>query len=161
MRKLGAWLDGSAARCVFITEIGSGFTVRYERQDIDQVFMQRHFTHNELGELRRGDLSLRRAVMRRIGHRLQGLAGEPGGYQDLFRALGYTLDENSARAITVSENEAEGKLIIRYEVMQRIEGLAPTIPVTVLGPGDRETLRKAAKARRSERGLLRRHRLKV
>lgn len=156
LRKLGAWLDASAARCVVVTEAASGFTVRYERQDIDQVFMQRHFTYEELAGLRRGDLNLRRALMRRIGHKLQGFAGEAGGYQDLFRALGHTLDESSARSISVSENESESKLILRYELEQRIDGSMPSIPVTVLGPDEREALRKAAQARRHERGFLRR-----
>jgi hypothetical protein len=158
LRKLGAWLDAASARGVVVREERNGFMVRYERQDIELVFMQRFFTYQELSSLRRGDLRLRRTLVRRIGHRLQGLAGEPGGYQDLFRALGYTLDEVSAGNIQLTEDEPEGKLMLKFRVSEDTTSSDLEEPETVLARDDRDAIRRAARARRGEQGMLRRFR---
>jgi len=154
LRKLGAWLDAASARCVVVREERNGFMVRYERQDIELVFMQRFFTYQELSSLRRGDLRLRRTLVRRIGHGLQGLAGEPGGYQDLFRALGYTLDEVAAGNIQLTEDEPGGKLMLKYSLPEDTNSSDPEEPETVLARDDRDAMRRAARARRGEQGLL-------
>ena len=150
LRKLGAWLDAASARAVTLREAQGGFTVRYERQDIDLVFMQRFFSYDELRTLHLGDLRVRRTIVRKIGHKFQGLAGEPGGYQDLFRALGYTLDAQGAHRIHLSEDESEGTLVLRYEPSSQAGA-----QTSVLGVNERDNLRQAAKARRGETGMLR------
>lgn len=155
LRKLGAWLDAASARRVVVREERNGFMVRYERQDIELVFMQRYFTYQELSSLRRGDLRLRRTLVRRIGHRLQGLAGEPGGYQDLFRALGYTLDEVSAAKVQFTEDESVGTLKLKYSLPEDTNSSDSEEPETVLARDDRDAIRRAARARRGEQGLLR------
>lgn len=151
LRKLGAWLDAASARAVVIRESRLGFIVRYDRQDIEGVFIQRFFTYPELRSLRRGDWRFRRTLVRRIGHKLQGVAGEPGGYQDLFRALGHTLDEAPASHVHISEDEVEGKLVITYH--HAPHGSVRDTVVMVLGPDEREAVRKAARSRRVERGI--------
>jgi hypothetical protein len=158
LRKLGAWLDAASARRVVVREERSGFMVRYERQDIGLVFMQRFFSYQELTSLRRGDLRLRRTLVRRIGQRLQGLAGEPGGYQDLFRALGYTLDEVSAGKIEFTEDEPKGTLTLTYSVSRDSNRPDREPSETILARDDRDAIRTAARARRGEQGLLRRFR---
>jgi hypothetical protein len=152
LRKLGAWLDGAYAHCVVVREGLNGFAVRYERQDIDGVFIQRFFTHEELRSLRRGDWTLRRTLVRRIGHKLQGVAGEPGGYQDLFRALGYALDAAGASQVQISEDASEGKLAMTYQVYRAPEEPAQKL-VKVFGREEREAMRKSARSRRVERRL--------
>lgn len=151
LRRLGAWLDAASARCVAVKEGNNGFTVRYERHDIDTVFMQRFFSYQEVLALRGGDFKLRRTLLHRI-RKLQGLGGEPGGYQDLFRALGYTLDVQSACQVQLVENEPDGKLVIAYQTVD--PGPHSAKPITILGPEEREELRLAAHARRRRRGLL-------
>jgi hypothetical protein len=141
LRKIGAWLDLISARTVTVRERPDGFVVRYHRQDIDAVFIQRHFTLDEIQTLQRGDLRVRRSVVRRVGRRLQGLTAEPGGYQDLFRALGYTLDQSGARDVCILEEEGTDQLVV-------LQNVSEEPAAEVLGLEDRERLRRAAQARR-------------
>ena len=147
LRKIGAWLDGASARGVAIQEEVNGFVVRYERQDVDTVFLQRFFTAEDIEALPRGDMRLRRTVVRRIGHKLQGLAGEPGGYQDLLRALGFHFDEDRAARVQLVEDESADKLVVTYylEASSTAEGAQQSL---VLGPRERDELRLEAHARR-------------
>lgn len=157
LRRLGAWLDAADAHSVVVREGHDGFAVRYERQDVEGVFIQRFFTHGELRSLRRGDWKLRRTLVRRIGHRLRGVAGEPGGYQDLFRALGYRLDEASASQIQIAEDEVQDRLVMTYLVQHSPDEPARKLEMA-LGPEERESLRRSARSRRAERRLSTLHR---
>lgn len=147
LRKIGAWLDGASARGVAIQEEVNGFVVRYERQDVDTVFLQRFFTVDDIEALPRGDMRLRRTVVRRIGHKLRGLAGEPGGYQDLLRALGFHLDEEGAGRVQLVEDEIADKLVVTYYPAPGSTNEA-TQQSMLLGPREREELRVEAHARR-------------
>lgn len=140
LRKLGAWLDGALAYRAAVTEVRHGFVVRYHHRDMDPVFVERFFPHREIAALRWGDLRLRRRFARRIQSRLQGVALEPGGYQDLFRTIGYDLDQRAASIVTLKEDG--DTLILTYAVHDGEQA-------TRLTPRDRAVLRIAARSRRA------------
>lgn len=145
LRKLGAWLDAVLAYRVTLTEVAHGFVVRYHRRDMEPVFVERFFPHAEVAALRLGDLRLRRRLAGRLGTRLQGVGLDPGGYQDLFRALGHELDATGAWGVTVREESVEGTLTLWCETTDgRYE--------TTLGSSERASLRLQARSRRNERG---------
>ncbi|HEX8918883.1 MAG TPA: hypothetical protein VF898_10300, partial [Chloroflexota bacterium] len=115
--------------------------------------MQRFFTYAELASLRPGDLRLRRTWVRRVGRRIQGMAGEPGGYQDLFRALGFRLDHAGARHIRLTENDNESELTLICETPSDTRDFAGVQPVTHLGAQERAELRASARSRRRRGGV--------
>jgi|SRR5579859_7700505 len=154
LRKLGAWLDISYAYNVVLQETEHGFRVRYYRQDIDSIFIQRFFPHSELEGLRPSDLRLRRTWVRRVGRRIQGIAGEPGGYQNLFRALGYRLDQDRARRIRLVENDEDNELLLSYESPDITRDSDGEQPVMHLRAQERDEMRASARDRRRRSGLL-------
>jgi hypothetical protein len=129
---------------VTLTEVPHGFVVRYHRQDLEPVFVERYFPRGEIAGLRLGDLRLRRRLTGRLGNRLQGVALEPGGYQDLFRALGHELDRMEASLTSIREDSREGSLVVSCET--------PDGPYeATLGPEERADLRQRARGRRQRR----------
>jgi hypothetical protein len=144
LRKLGAWLDAVEAISVNVLELVEGFAARYQQADVDMVIMQRFFTHRELLALRWGDHQLRRRFRRQ-----RGLAQEPGGYQDLFRALGFALDDKSASFIQLDERDNE--LLVTYLAPDQADGSAPKDYSEVYGAPEREMLRHHAQQRRRQR----------
>lgn len=139
LRKLGAWLDAALAYRVVVTEMEHGFVVQYHNHDMEPVFAERFFPRSEILGLRLGDLRVRRRFARRIGGRLQGVALEPGGYQDLFRTLGHDLDQRAASFAALAEED--DMLIVRYTAEDGEHE-------TRLSPRDRAVLRIAARSRR-------------
>lgn len=152
LRKLGAWLDAASARSVIVLQRHDGFAVRYYRQDIAGVFLQRTFTDAEVHGLQRGDLQVRRRLVRRIRRRLEGMAAEPGGYQDIFRALGYLLDSERASDLRLAEDEEHDALILARRVPADIGSPSTDERITSLEHEQRDALRKAAQARRGREG---------
>ncbi|MBV9280317.1 MAG: hypothetical protein JOZ41_09575 [Chloroflexi bacterium] len=148
LRKVGAWLDAAAARCVTVREESDGFIVQYEHQEVDLIFLQRFFSYRQLSTRSDANVRVRRTLVRRIGHKLQGLSAEPGGYQDLFRALGHRLDAESARHVEVREDEMEGALVVTYRPAGGEDGSATDRSEIVLNGAEREALRRDARARR-------------
>jgi hypothetical protein len=144
LRKLGAWLDAVDATRINILELADGFAARYQRPDVDVVIMQRFFTRAEVLALRWGDLKLRRHFRRE-----RGLAQEPGGYQDLFRALGFDLDEKAAALIQLDERDSI--LQVSYLAPATGDGAAPVQVRDVYGPDERDLLRTHAHERRRHR----------
>lgn len=142
LRRLGAWLDSVAARSITVRERPDGFVVRYYRQDIDTVFIQRFFTNTEMETLQRSDLRVRRSLVRRVGHNLQGMTAESGGYQDIFRALGHVLDEADSHDICLVEEEETGNLVVMQSDPEGSETLRR------ISLDEREQLREVALARR-------------
>jgi hypothetical protein len=142
LRKLGAWLDAALAYCVSVTEVEHGFVVRYHNRDMEPVFAERFFPRAEVVALRLGDLRLRRRFAGRIGGRLQGVALEPGGYQDLFRAIGHDLDQHVAMFVALREED--DMLILIYSTEDGEQE-------TRLSPRDRTVLRVAARSRREHK----------
>lgn len=154
LRKLGAWLDTAAASQVNVLELSNGFAIRYQEAPTDNVAMQRVFTHEEIRVLRWGDLGLSRRFWRRFG-KGRGLTRESGGYQDLFRALGYELDSAEALCVMLDENDREDTVTLSY----RKPSPGPEeddIQTVVLGPREREDVKRAARARRQAAALWRR-----
>jgi hypothetical protein len=143
LRKLGAWLDAVRAVRVNILELVEGFAARYQQADVDVVIMQRFFTHHDVLALRWGDHRLRQRIRRQ-----RGLARESGGYQDLFRALGFVLDEKSASLIQLDERDND--LIVTYLTPDASDGSTPKQCRDVFGPDERAALREHAKQRRRE-----------
>jgi hypothetical protein len=152
LRKIGAWLDAAVAFRVNVLEIRNGFAVRYQEAPTDEVVMQRVFTHDDVRSLRWGDLGLRRRLLRRFG-KGPGLTREPGGYQDLFRALGYQLDEASAWHVMLDENDVEDTLTVTYHLRNPGAGDGWTTQINTLGPAEREATRQAARLRRQGQPL--------
>jgi hypothetical protein len=147
LRKIGAWLDAAAAFHVNVLEVGNGFAVRYQEAPSDEVVMQRVFTQEEVRSLRWGDLGLRRRFLRRFG-KGPGLTREPGGYQDLFRALGHQLDEAPVRHVMLDEDDDADTLTVSYQVRDPDTGDEWITQTLVLGPAERDEIRQAARSRR-------------
>jgi hypothetical protein len=141
MRKIGAWLDSIQASQINIIEVDEAVAVRYARQDIEAVVMQRYFTKWEIESLRWSDLHLRRK---------RGLHGsfshEEGGYQDLLRSLGHKLDRLVATLVHI--DEVDDELVVTYLTSGESGLSAPSRHTEKLGPEGRETLRKEALTRR-------------
>lgn len=141
LRKLGAWLDSAGAHRIVVRESEGGFTVRYERQDIDMVFLQRFFACDDLRSMRATDSRLLRVLLPHMGRTMQGMAGEPGGYQELLRALGSRLDGVFARQVLIVEEQATDTLVVTYAVAGPLDA-GSTSHLETYGPGERESLRR-------------------
>lgn len=122
LRVIGRHLDAEPAYYLNVLEVADGFTVRSHpaahRTDGRTV----HFQWDRLQDLTIFHSAGRDCARRR--HRHQGIwANFPSGHEDFFRALGYTLDAQQARSLSVEE-QGEG---IEVSYMRS----APDNPVSV------------------------------
>ncbi len=101
LRAIGAYLDERAAGDVCVIETPEGFALRFAGEDAEGPLDLVRFdydamaTYNKLLERRRQEQV-----------RSRGLAeGQNHQYQDLFRALGWELDDSDARNVLITEVE--------------------------------------------------------
>jgi hypothetical protein len=146
LRSLGAYLDREPSCRISLAEVNDGFLVRLQRAlhklDPQVEHLKRETLVEQLQEL-----MTRKPVGPRVRH--QGIwARFPNGHQDFFRALGYELDQSSARGILVEE--LEDGLIVTYSYPDREHGMQWKKRMVVLGLEEIEAMLNAAFERRGK-----------
>ena len=109
LRAIGHHLDAEPAYNVSILEIDDGFTVRYQPTQADPAARTVHFGRSKLQDLTIFQTASRGAGRR--GQRHEGMWGTfPDGHQEFFRALGFILDCEGARTLTLDELPEEVRI---------------------------------------------------
>lgn len=145
LRSLGAYLDEEPSCRITLAEVSDGFLVRLQRSLHKLDPQVEHFKRETLVEQMR-----RLAERPSITHaRHQGVwAKFPNGHQDFFRALGYELDEASARGILI--DELDDGLVLTYTFPDKENGSAWKKRMLVLGVEEIESILNAAFDRRGK-----------
>jgi hypothetical protein len=139
LRALGADLDACSATQVTLVELADSFLARYLLPDASTQVETAHWPIVLL--LHRSDeLRHKRARLRR-GH-----SSDQEQYQDLFRALGYELDQVPAYSLTL--DELEDRLLVTYLYHDPQQGYVLLKRLVILGDEDRRQLLRAAQGRR-------------
>jgi hypothetical protein len=148
-RAVGAYLDRMPSCRITLAELSDGFLIRLHHRLHASETQTMHLQRGTLGQLiahletLAGDLA-RETVP---AHKPQGLwAMLPNAHQDVFRALGYELDEAGARNVLIDELE-EGMLLI-YTYPESHEEASWSKRVVVLGLDELETILNTAFERR-------------
>ncbi|MBV9282182.1 MAG: hypothetical protein JOZ41_19040 [Chloroflexi bacterium] len=111
LRALGAFLDEEPSCRISLAEVPDGFLVRMQRALHKLEPKVLHFNRSTLVEQLEQQIQQRKALLTRTHH--QGLwAHFPNGHQDFLRALGYELDQASARGILI--DELEDGVVVTY-----------------------------------------------
>ncbi len=144
LRAIGAYLDQEPSCRITLAEVADGFVVRQQRAlhklEPRMVQFRRETLVEQIHQLLsrgRGDL--------RVRH--QGVWSKfPNGHQDFFRALGFELDEASARGVLVEE--LEDGIVITYNYPDAENPARWKKRLIVLGVEEIESILNAAFARR-------------
>jgi hypothetical protein len=146
LRALGAYLDEQPSCRISLAEVPDGFLVRLQRSVLKLEPQVEHFKRDTLVE----QLEQLRARNKPSTHpRHQGVwSAFPNGHQDFFRALGYELDEASARGILI--DELEDGIVVTYSHPDPQNGASWKKRMIVLGVGEIEAILNAAFERRGK-----------
>jgi hypothetical protein len=142
LRAIGAFLDTQPSYYLAVAEVPDGFLVRTHRSAHAPVPTVLHLTRTALGEQLeqlRASKPHQRVVQPRLWSRF------PNGHQDFLRALGYELDEASARVILLEE--LEDGIVLTYCSPQPETGVVRK-RLVVLGLPEIEAILNAAFERR-------------
>jgi len=102
LRAIGRHLDAEPVYNVSILEVDDGFAVRYQPTLHDPTCRITHFGKSMLEDLTIFQTASRGLVRRSDRH--EGMwATFPDGHQEFFRALGFILDCEGARGLTLDE----------------------------------------------------------
>jgi hypothetical protein len=147
LRALGAYLDEEPSCRISLAEVTDGFLVRLQRAlhklDPQVELLKRETLVEQLHTLmQRGQPAGQRARHQGIWSRF------PNGHQDFFRALGYELDQASARGILVEE--LEDGVVVTYNYPDRDNGNLWKKRMVVLGVDEIEAILNAAFERRGK-----------
>lgn len=146
LRALGAYLDEEPSCRITLAEVPDGFLVRLQRALHTLDPQMEHFKRETLVEQLNG-LVTRPRPQTRIRH--QGVWSRfPNGHQDFFRALGYELDQSSARGILVEE--LEDGLVVTYNYPDSENGNRWKKRMVVMDVDDIEAIINAAFERRGK-----------
>jgi hypothetical protein len=146
LRALGALLDEEPNCRISVAEMPDGFLVRMQRALHKLEPHVVHFKHEMLVQ-QLEQLLEQRKVTGKARH--QGIwASFPNGHQDFFRALGYELDEASARNILI--DELEDGIVVTYSYPDSSNGQAWKRRMVVLKLEDIEAVLNAAFERRKK-----------
>jgi hypothetical protein len=147
LRALGAYLDEQPSCRISVAEDSDGFTVRLQRALHKLEPQVERFKRETLKEQLQELFDKPKKQSERARH--QGLwARFPNGHQDFFRALGYELDEASARGILV--DELEDGIVITYSYPDPNNESAWNKRMVVMGITDIEAILNAAFERRKK-----------
>jgi hypothetical protein len=147
LRALGAYLDEQPSCRISLAEVSDGFLVRLQRSLLKLEPQVEHFKRETLVEQLEQLFTQPRRASGQIRH--QGVwSAFPNGHQDFFRALGYELDEASARGILV--DELEDGIVITYSYPDPQNGSAWKKRMIVLGISEIEAILNAAFERRGK-----------
>jgi hypothetical protein len=143
LRAMGAFLDEQPSCRISLMEVPGGFLVRLQRAlhklDPEVFRLDRDTLREQLEELFQ-----QRKTPERVRH--QGIwAAFPNGHADFFRALGYELDQQSARHVLI--DEMEDGITVVYD---RQDGDAPERRMVYLDLTEIEKILNEAFARRSQ-----------
>jgi hypothetical protein len=148
LRSLGAYLDREPSCRISLAEVSDGFLVRLQRALHKLEPQVEHLKRETLVE-QLHELMARKPVGPRVRH--QGIWSRfPNGHQDFFRALGYELDQSSARGILVEE--LEDGLVVTYSYPEQNNGTQWKKRMVVLGMEEIEAILNAAFERRGKQG---------
>ena len=113
LRVLGAIVDESGATAVRLIELVDGFSVQYQPREGDgrPIALQLRYD-----ELRSPHTHYLRHRFLRHG-RTTGLLST---YEDVFRALGYELDEVQAQTVLIEE--LDDGLLLTYQYLNPVDG---------------------------------------
>jgi hypothetical protein len=128
----------SAAQA-YVLEVNDGFLVRYQSPENPWQMISARLT---LGELRASD-AYRRG--RRSGQQQNGDTVTAGRYQDVMRAIGYHLEQVSARDIVL--DEVDGSYAVTYHYIPT-DDMTRRKHRTIITPSDADELLCCARARR-------------
>lgn len=147
LRSLGAYLDREPSCRISLAEVNDGFLVRLQRALHKLDPQVEHLKRETLVE-QLHDLTTRKQAGPRVRH--QGIWSRfPNGHQDFFRALGYELDQSSARGILVEE--LEDGVVVTYSYPEQGNGTEWKKRMVVLGLEEIEAILNAAFERRGKR----------
>lgn len=146
LRSLGAYLDREPSCRISLAEVDDGFIVRLQRAlhklDPQVEHFKRATLVEQLTELMNQPHSGQRT-------RHQGVWSKfPNGHQDFFRALGYELDQSSARVILIEE--LEDGVVVTYNYPDSENGSHWKKRMVVLGVDEIEAILNAAFERRGK-----------
>ena len=99
LRAIGAFLDAQPSYHLAVAEVPDGFLVRMHRSPHIPEPQVLHVNRTALVEQLRAKKHRKRALQPGLWSRF------PNGHQDFLRALGYELDQASARAMLLEELE--------------------------------------------------------
>lgn len=114
LRVIGRHLDAEPAYHVSILEVDDGFTVRYQvtQHQTDGKTIQ--FSKDKLA-----DLFVFQTAGRGLARKHERKAGMwadlPHGHQEFFRALGFALDQDGARSISLEELSEEVRVSYMHQ----------------------------------------------
>ncbi|HLJ67794.1 MAG TPA: hypothetical protein VKX16_10595 [Chloroflexota bacterium] len=144
LRALGAYLDATPCCRISVTEVPDGFILRLQRAlhklEPRVEYLKREALVEQLQQLFTHPKSGKRPYHQGIW------AAFPNGHQDFFRALGYELDEVSARGILVDELEDGIAVTYTYPEPEKPERWKKRM--IKLGMSDIETILNTAFERR-------------
>lgn len=109
LRALGSYLDSEPSYRVCLVEIPDGFLVRLQRGLYKFEVQDIRFDHDKLRE--QLDALFQRHKWTASAHRGGIWQAFPNGHADFFRALGYELDQESARDVLIEELD-DGMLVL-------------------------------------------------
>lgn len=142
LRALGAHLDQEPSCRISLVEVPEGFLVRLQRVlhkfEPEIIRFEREMLHQELDHLFQQHKPASRTFHQGVW------SAFPNGHADFFRALGYELDQESARNVML--DELEDGMVVTYS---RPDGDGWQKRVVVLERGDIESILNAAFERRN------------
>jgi hypothetical protein len=138
LRQVGAYLDLESASQACVIEVNDGFLVRH----------QSHENPWQGVSLRLSVQQLLEADARRMGRRSapdrSADGSKDGAYEDIMRAIGYHLEQVSARDIVL--DEVDGSYAITYHFLRRVE-MTRRKHRMMITPDDTEEVLRQARAR--------------
>ncbi len=148
LRAVGAFLDTQSAVFVSLIETRNGFGVRYYQRQTGQ---EPAFAFIEEPQLRAIGTALRERRRLPEGHAIDGLVlrgpiTQQGRYQDLYRALGWELDDLKASSIVMDEQE--NGVFLSYAYRDPADGSIWRKRVATLDTPEQEEILAAARGRR-------------
>ncbi|HEX6506044.1 MAG TPA: hypothetical protein VF221_00280 [Chloroflexota bacterium] len=157
LRTVGAYLDEYAASQVTVLETPDSFAIRLKRPGVSGAPTLIELSYDDLVSRtssltrRRGRGAMRAASPHVLTH---GTSRLETFYQDLFRALGWELDDTSAYNILLEEVNAT--FLVTYMTLDRDNGYIWRKRNAQLGIGELDTVLKEAQGRRQPPPLQRR-----
>lgn len=147
LRTLGAYLDEEPSCRISLTEVPDGFIVRLQRALHKLEPQVLHFKRDSLREQLEQLMAGKRHTAQRAHH--QGIWSHfPNGHQDFLRALGFELDEASARNIFL--DELEDGFVVTYTCPAEKGSQEWTKKMVILGIEEIESILNAAFERRKK-----------
>jgi hypothetical protein len=142
LRALGAYLEDESARFISVIETNHGFTALYERDSGGGGAGTVEFTYDQLVDLFE---ELKRRPKPPAARREPGTL--PRSYQDVFRAIGFELEQVPAHQIML--DELDDAYLLTYSYLNPLEGYMWRKTMARLGPPQVEEILTTSYKRRN------------